>query len=118
METYFYYKNKKKIEPVKDPDLNKKAKIRLQHIYENKHIYKIPSTYIDNWESVALYDPKGNVDNAKSPNPANNATNIEPRIVMGGIYLERTFSIILLSFLKPGICIPARYNCSATASVL
>ncbi len=58
---YFYYKNKeKKIEPVRNKDLNEKAKLLLKKIYE-EHKDSIPEKFIINWSEVKLFHPKGNI---------------------------------------------------------
>lgn len=66
MKYYFYSKPNKKIEPVEDEKLNKQAKVRLQELYKNRKKLKIPSGFTNNWEKVALYNPKGIVDKASA----------------------------------------------------
>lgn len=66
MYIHFYHKPKKSIEPIADPDLNLKAKQRLAAMYEDREKLEIPDKFIQNWEKVALYDVKGDVDNANS----------------------------------------------------
>lgn len=65
-EFYFYVKSsKREIVPCEDPEKNKQAKEKLDAIFkEYKDI--IPERYIENWESVKLYSPKGNVERAKA----------------------------------------------------
>jgi len=65
MKNYFYYKNKKKVEPVDDVELNKLAKKKLAQILK-KDKDKIPSYFLENWSDVALYNPKGDVEKARS----------------------------------------------------
>lgn len=62
-EFCFYYKNsKREIVPVEDPELNEKAKEKLEFIFNT--IDDIPKEFYINKEKVKLYDPKGNVDRA------------------------------------------------------
>ena len=65
MKTYFYYKNKKKVEPVEDIELNKLAKKKLALLLKNDKS-KIPSRFLNEWDKVALYHPKGDVEKARS----------------------------------------------------
>jgi DNA modification methylase len=65
MDYYLYFKDNKKIKPVEDPAANKKAKEKLQKIFENqKHL--IPDCFKENWHKVALYHPEGNIEKAKA----------------------------------------------------
>lgn len=62
----FFYKNKKReIVPVEDEDINKQAEQRLSFILKN-YKDKLPKRFLDNWDIVKLYNPKGNVEKAKS----------------------------------------------------
>jgi DNA modification methylase len=67
---YFYSKQNREVKPVEDEETNKKAQIKLDQILESKR-HLIPDYYLENWDKVALYDPKGNVEKA-------NAILIEP----------------------------------------
>ena len=63
-EKYFYYKNKsKEIVPVVDNDKNIKARKKLEKIYETQK-YKLPKHFINNWEKVKLFEPRGDVERA------------------------------------------------------
>jgi len=66
MQIYFYHKPNRLVEPVSDKSSNKKAKEILDDFYQNRVKLKIPSKFIDKWEKVALYHPKGNLDKANS----------------------------------------------------
>ncbi len=66
MNIYFYSKPNRTVEPVKDKLLNLRAKEILDSFYENRINLNIPSRFIDNWEKVALYNPKGDIEKADS----------------------------------------------------
>jgi len=63
-EFYFYYKNKEgQIEPSKNKEYNKEAKIILRRIYcELKG--DLPEKFVNNWDKARLYDPNGSIKNA------------------------------------------------------
>lgn len=63
---YFYYKNQnRKIVPNKDSLINVEAKKILDKIYnENKN--KLPKRFIDNWESVKLYNQRNDISQTHS----------------------------------------------------
>ena len=64
--TCFYYKNaSRKIVPHPDEATHRKAKEKLADILK-KHYDNIPAVYKDNWESVKLYNPGGDVDKAQA----------------------------------------------------
>lgn len=65
MTIYFYYKDKKKVVPVLDLEKNEQAKKRLDQIFK-KNKNQIPDYFLENWPSVALYNPNGNVENANA----------------------------------------------------
>ena len=69
-QIYFYSKQDRRIAPVADTDLNKKAKLKLARIFEANN-GSIPDYYLENWDRVALYHPSGDLDKA-------NAIIIEP----------------------------------------
>ncbi len=62
---YFYSKLNREVKPVEDRETNEKAKIKLQQFFDTKS-HLIPDYYLENWEKVALYDPKGNVEKASA----------------------------------------------------
>jgi len=62
----FYYKPNKKIEPLKDEKIEKLALFKLEELYNNAKDLLIPSDFLNNWDKVALYDPKGNVAKANA----------------------------------------------------
>lgn len=65
MKNYFYFKDKKRVVPVSDPQKNKLAKDKLDKIFKNMKD-KIPSIFLDRWSEVSLYNPKGDVESAKA----------------------------------------------------
>ncbi len=66
MSNYFYTKQDRQIQPTSDPNLNQKAQIRLAQLWHDRDRLNIPDYFLDNWDKVALYDPSGDVDKAKS----------------------------------------------------
>lgn len=64
MRNYLYYKNGKRVVPSEDKVINLKAKKKLYEIYKNKAKLNIPKKFIENWSSVSLYNPKGDVERA------------------------------------------------------
>jgi DNA modification methylase len=65
MKTYFYYKDKKQVAPVLDPEKNKQAKKKLDKIFKTMRD-KIPDNFVEKWSEVALYNPGGDVDKANA----------------------------------------------------
>ena len=49
---YFFYSNKRKIEPVESEKLNLEAKEILKSIKRNKIFQTLPKEYRDNWKNV------------------------------------------------------------------
>lgn len=64
-QLFFFKDNTKKIIPNTDLKINEKAKLKLAKIFE-MHKDKLPSKFIQNWNSVKLYDPKNSLENAHS----------------------------------------------------
>lgn len=65
-EYYFFKKNRKVFEPVLDEKTNIIAKKKLEEVYQNRNMYKIPNRFIEQWNDVVLYNAKGDVDKAKA----------------------------------------------------
>lgn len=63
---YFFYSNKKKIEPVISEHLNLEAREILETIKIKKIFKTLPKEYQDNWEKVSLFHPKGEIEKAQS----------------------------------------------------
>lgn len=63
---FLYKKNRKEIIPVKEKEVNELAKNKLSRFFENKEKLKIPSRYLQQWEKVALFHTKGNVEKANA----------------------------------------------------
>lgn len=61
---YFYSKQNREVQPVEDEELNRLAKEKLNLIFQKNH--NIPDYFLQNWDKVALYDPKGDVEKASS----------------------------------------------------
>lgn len=71
---YFYWKNKKKVEPVTNPEKNKQAKKKLDQIFKkNKDV--IPKYFLERWSEVSLYNPNAHIEKANAIllNPENGA---------------------------------------------
>lgn len=66
MRHYFYYKENKKITPVEDSDLDKKAKELLDSIYTNRSNLNLPAEFVERWTEVSLYHPKGDIHKANA----------------------------------------------------
>jgi len=62
---FFYKSPKREIVPIEDLKLNLLAEEKLEYILKE---YKdnIPSLFLDNWSRVKLYNPKGDLNNAKA----------------------------------------------------
>jgi hypothetical protein len=54
---YFFYSNKRKIEPVDSEDLNLEAREILKSIKRKKIFKTLPKEYQDNWKKVSLFHP-------------------------------------------------------------
>lgn len=65
MTYFFYQKDRKEIVPVLDPEKNKIAKEKLEHLLKNPKQFNIPE-WIVNSEEVYLYNTKGNIEKANS----------------------------------------------------
>ena len=107
MNIYFYSKPNRTVEPVKDKLLNLKAKEILDLFYENRINLNIPSRFIDNWEKVALYNPKGNIEKADSIliEPENGAYTLKNKIndLTGKEWIKFTCSWFIFNALKEDI---------------
>lgn len=63
---YLYCKDKsRKIVPVQDEQKNELAKLRIKEII-SQYGETLPKAFMDNKEKIKLYNPKGNVENAKA----------------------------------------------------
>jgi len=62
----FYKKNRNEFVPVEDEDANDKAEKRLKEILKNAQKYNIPNRFLNQWENIALYNAKGDVEKAKA----------------------------------------------------
>lgn len=82
MKYYLYSKPNRSIEPVRDKELNAKAKTKLQEIYKKRKEFEIPKKYIKNWDSVALYNPQGKLGKGLSIliDPQEGAYSLENRL--------------------------------------
>lgn len=62
---FFYKSSKREIVPVEDLEMNLLAEKRLEYILKE---YKdnIPSFFLEHWSRVKLYNPKGDLNNAKA----------------------------------------------------
>lgn len=63
---YFYKRQNRKIEPVKDDGLNKLAQDKLREIYKRRKALKIPKRYLLQWDKISLYNPNGDVNKASA----------------------------------------------------
>lgn len=100
---YFYSKQNREVKPVEDADTNKKAQIKLEQIFESKR-HLIPDYYLKNWDKVALYDPKGNVEKANAIliEPAEGAYSLDNKIndLTGKEWTKFTCSWFVFNALK------------------
>lgn len=107
MNIYFYSKPNRTVEPVKDKLLNIKAKEILDSFYENRINLNIPTRFIDNWEKVALYNPKGDIEKADSIliEPENGAYTLKNKIndLTGKEWIKFTCSWFIFNALKEDI---------------
>ena len=107
MQNYFYSKPNRSIEPVIDKLINEKAKQILDIFYQNRIKLKIPLKFIENWEKVALYHPKGNLDKANSIliEPENGAYSLRNKIndLTGKEWIKFTCSWFIFNALKADI---------------
>ncbi len=63
---HFYKKNRSEFIPVEDKKTNKRAEERLEEILAKKEKYKVPQRFLDQWENIALYNAKGDIEKAKA----------------------------------------------------
>lgn len=100
---YFYSKQNREVKPVEDKGLNEKAKIILQDFFQTKK-HLIPDYYLENWEKVALYDPKGIVEKANAIliNPTEGAYSLDNKIndLTGKEWTKFTCSWFIFNALK------------------
>jgi DNA modification methylase len=61
---YFFHAEKRKIVPIDDDLLNEAAKQALQKIRQSSAFETLPKKFQENWNSVSLYHPTGNIDKA------------------------------------------------------
>jgi len=61
-----YRKERKKIIPVKESDINKRAKFKLDKFFAERNELRIPSRFIEAWEDVVLFHSKGDVEKANA----------------------------------------------------
>jgi DNA modification methylase len=80
-KAYFFEKPARKIEPSQDPSKHKLAQEKLALIRAS-HWDLIPERFKANWEDVALYNPKGSVEDANALllDPENGAFDLSNRI--------------------------------------
>ena len=62
---FFYFKDRKVVKPVESQELNEKARLKLQEIYEHRN-GNIPDYFQKNWDKVALFNPSGDVERANA----------------------------------------------------
>lgn len=107
MQIYFYHKPNRSVEPFPDKSANKKAKEILNNFYQNRAKLKIPSKFIENWEKVALYHPKGNLEKANSIliEPENGAYTLRNKIndLTGKEWIKFTCSWFIFNAIKEDI---------------
>ena len=63
-KTYFFHAEKRKIVPHPDASLSQLAKIKLDEIQKSEAYQSIPQRYRDDWQSVGLYHPSGDIKKA------------------------------------------------------
>lgn len=102
MKCYFYSKQNREIQPVEDEDANKRAKEKLDILFQEK--YNIPDYFIENWDKVALYDPSGDVEKASSIviNPENGAYHLGNKIndLTGKEWIKFSCSFFIFNAIK------------------
>lgn len=64
LRIYFYEKKNREIVPVEDSNLNLLAKKKLDYLISAHS--NIPNRFLENWNDVALYNPKGELDKANA----------------------------------------------------
>lgn len=64
--SYFYYKKRNEYLPVEDLQLNNEAKVILDNIFNKSEQFKIPNKFLEQWDNVALYNSKGNLEKANA----------------------------------------------------
>lgn len=104
MNYKFYYKKNRVISPFQDDSVNEKAVELLDKIFEKRKILKIPSEYVNNWEKVALYHPKGDIDKANAIliNPDNGAFDLRNKLndLSGKEWIKFTCSWFIFNAIK------------------
>jgi DNA modification methylase len=107
MKTYFYHKPNRLIEPVKDDLENKRAKEILANFYNNREELMIPSRFLESWDDVALYHPKGDLTKANSIllEPNNGAYTLKNKVndLTGKEWIKFTCSWFIFNALKDDI---------------
>ncbi|WP_322354452.1 DNA methyltransferase [Dehalococcoides sp.] len=78
---FFYFKDSKVIKPVESQELNEKARLKLQQIYEHRN-GNIPDYFQKNWDRVALFNPSADVEKANAIliNPEDGAYDLNNRL--------------------------------------
>lgn len=66
MRYFLYQKSGREIVPVEEKKLNQQAKEKLESFLKAKEKLNIPSRFIDEWENVALFHSKGEIDKANA----------------------------------------------------
>ena len=66
MKYQLYKKERKEVVPVEETKQNKLAKTKLNEIFENRVELRIPNRFIEDWEKVALFHSKGDVEKANA----------------------------------------------------
>jgi DNA modification methylase len=112
---YFYSKHDREVKPVENAETNAKARIKLQQIFESKRDL-IPDYYLENWESVSLYDPKGNLEKANAIliNPNEGAYSLANKInnLTGKEWTKFTCSWFIFNALKADLKIEKELDAS------
>lgn len=78
---FFYFRDSKVIKPVESQELNEKARLKLQQIYEHRN-GNIPDYFQKNWDRVALFNPSADVERANAIliNPEDGAYDLNNRL--------------------------------------
>jgi len=61
-----YKKDKREVVPVEETKINKSANLKLKEIFKNRDKLRIPSRFTEQWETVALFHSKGDVEKANA----------------------------------------------------
>lgn len=83
MQRYYFYQSiNRKIVPVEETSINKKAKTLLDEIKKQDVFKSLPKRFINNWGEVSLYHPSGDLDKATSIiiDPADGAYSIKNKL--------------------------------------